>query len=42
VESLLADDARLREMSAAMRGLAREDAADRIAEEVLALAAARR
>lgn len=42
VESLLADDARLREMSEAMRGLAREDAADRIAEEVLALAAARR
>jgi UDP-N-acetylglucosamine--N-acetylmuramyl-(pentapeptide) pyrophosphoryl-undecaprenol N-acetylglucosamine transferase len=42
VESLLADEARLREMSEAMRGLAREDAADRIAEEVLALAAARR
>ena len=39
VESLLADDARLRAMSEAMRGLAKEDAADRIAEEVLALAA---
>jgi UDP-N-acetylglucosamine--N-acetylmuramyl-(pentapeptide) pyrophosphoryl-undecaprenol N-acetylglucosamine transferase len=42
VESLLADDVRLRAMSEAMRGLAREDAANRIAEEVLELAAARR
>ncbi len=42
VESLLADDVRLRAMREAMRGLAREDAADRIAEEVLELAAARR
>jgi UDP-N-acetylglucosamine--N-acetylmuramyl-(pentapeptide) pyrophosphoryl-undecaprenol N-acetylglucosamine transferase len=42
VDSLLADDARLRAMSEAMRALAREDAADRIAEEVLELAAARR
>ena len=42
VESLLADDARLREMSEAMRALARVDAADRIAEELIELAAARR
>ena len=42
VESLLEDDSRLRAMSDAMRGLAREDAAERIAEEVLELAAARR
>ncbi|HEV2902558.1 MAG TPA: UDP-N-acetylglucosamine--N-acetylmuramyl-(pentapeptide) pyrophosphoryl-undecaprenol N-acetylglucosamine transferase [Gaiellaceae bacterium] len=42
VESLVTDDARLRQMSDAMRGLAKEDAADRIAEEVLELAAARR
>jgi UDP-N-acetylglucosamine--N-acetylmuramyl-(pentapeptide) pyrophosphoryl-undecaprenol N-acetylglucosamine transferase len=42
VESLLADDPRLRAMSEAMRALAKEDAADRIAEEVLALAAAGR
>ncbi len=42
VESLLTDDERLSEMSEAMRGLAKEDAADRIAEEVLALATARR
>jgi UDP-N-acetylglucosamine--N-acetylmuramyl-(pentapeptide) pyrophosphoryl-undecaprenol N-acetylglucosamine transferase len=42
VESLLADKARLDEMSAAMKRLAHEDAADRIAEEVLELAAARR
>jgi UDP-N-acetylglucosamine:LPS N-acetylglucosamine transferase len=42
VESLLADDARLRAMSEAMHVLAKEDAADRIAEEVLALAAAGR
>jgi UDP-N-acetylglucosamine--N-acetylmuramyl-(pentapeptide) pyrophosphoryl-undecaprenol N-acetylglucosamine transferase len=42
VESVLADDARLRAMSEAMRALAKEDAADRIAEEVLALAAAGR
>ncbi len=42
VESLLEDDSRLRAMTDAMRGLAREDAAERIAEEVLELAAARR
>jgi UDP-N-acetylglucosamine--N-acetylmuramyl-(pentapeptide) pyrophosphoryl-undecaprenol N-acetylglucosamine transferase len=42
VASLLIDDARLRAMSEAMRGLAKADAADRIAEEVLALAAAGR
>jgi UDP-N-acetylglucosamine--N-acetylmuramyl-(pentapeptide) pyrophosphoryl-undecaprenol N-acetylglucosamine transferase len=42
VESLLGDEERLREMSEAMRRLAREDAADRIAEELIALAAARR
>lgn len=42
VESLLADDARLEEMGAAMRALARENAADRIAEELIELAAARR
>jgi UDP-N-acetylglucosamine:LPS N-acetylglucosamine transferase len=38
----LADDARLQGMGDAMRALAKEDAADRIAEEVLELAAARR
>jgi UDP-N-acetylglucosamine--N-acetylmuramyl-(pentapeptide) pyrophosphoryl-undecaprenol N-acetylglucosamine transferase len=42
VESLLADEERLRAMSEAMRRLAREDAADRIAEELIGLAAARR
>jgi UDP-N-acetylglucosamine--N-acetylmuramyl-(pentapeptide) pyrophosphoryl-undecaprenol N-acetylglucosamine transferase len=42
VESLLADGARLEQMSEAMRRLAREDAADRIAEELIELAAARR
>jgi UDP-N-acetylglucosamine--N-acetylmuramyl-(pentapeptide) pyrophosphoryl-undecaprenol N-acetylglucosamine transferase len=42
VESLLGDEARLREMGEAMRRLAREDAADRIAEELIELAAARR
>jgi UDP-N-acetylglucosamine--N-acetylmuramyl-(pentapeptide) pyrophosphoryl-undecaprenol N-acetylglucosamine transferase len=42
VESLLADDARRRVMSRAMRALAKEDAADRIAEGVLELAGARR
>ncbi len=42
VESLLADNAQLRAMSEAMRALAKDDAADRIAEEVLALAAASR
>ena len=42
VETLLADDARLTEMSSAMRSLAREDAAERIAEELIELAAARR
>jgi UDP-N-acetylglucosamine--N-acetylmuramyl-(pentapeptide) pyrophosphoryl-undecaprenol N-acetylglucosamine transferase len=42
VESLLADDARLREMCAAMKRLAREDAGDEIAKELIELAAARR
>jgi UDP-N-acetylglucosamine--N-acetylmuramyl-(pentapeptide) pyrophosphoryl-undecaprenol N-acetylglucosamine transferase len=42
VESLLGDEPRLREMGEAMQRLAREDAADRIAEELIELAAARR
>lgn len=42
VESLLGDDARLKAMGDAMAGLARVDAADRIAEELIALAAAGR
>ena len=42
VEALLEDDARLEEMRAAMKRLAREDAADRIAEELIELAAAGR
>jgi UDP-N-acetylglucosamine--N-acetylmuramyl-(pentapeptide) pyrophosphoryl-undecaprenol N-acetylglucosamine transferase len=42
VESLLDDEARLREMGAAMRRLAREDAADEIAKELIELAAAGR
>ncbi|MDQ3670120.1 MAG: undecaprenyldiphospho-muramoylpentapeptide beta-N-acetylglucosaminyltransferase [Actinomycetota bacterium] len=42
VEELLGDPPRLERMAAAMRGLARPDAADVIAEEVIALAAARR
>jgi UDP-N-acetylglucosamine--N-acetylmuramyl-(pentapeptide) pyrophosphoryl-undecaprenol N-acetylglucosamine transferase len=42
VEALLADAARREEMGAAMRRLARVDAADRIAEELIELAAARR
>ncbi|HET9324851.1 MAG TPA: UDP-N-acetylglucosamine--N-acetylmuramyl-(pentapeptide) pyrophosphoryl-undecaprenol N-acetylglucosamine transferase [Gaiellaceae bacterium] len=42
VESLLADDARLEEMGTAMRALARENAADLIAQELIELAAARR
>jgi UDP-N-acetylglucosamine--N-acetylmuramyl-(pentapeptide) pyrophosphoryl-undecaprenol N-acetylglucosamine transferase len=37
VDELLADPARLAEMGAAMRSLARPDAADRIAEELIAL-----
>ena len=42
VEDLLADDARLHEMRAGMKRLAREDAAEEIAEELIALAAAGR
>jgi UDP-N-acetylglucosamine--N-acetylmuramyl-(pentapeptide) pyrophosphoryl-undecaprenol N-acetylglucosamine transferase len=42
VESLLADERRLKEMGDAMRRLARVDAAHRIAEELIELAAARR
>ena len=42
VESLLADESRLREMGEAMARLARVDAADRIAEELIELAATRR
>ena len=38
IRSLLDDPARLREMGEAMRRLARPDAADRIAEELIALA----
>jgi len=42
VESLLADPERLAAMAAAMRTAARPDAGDRIADELVALAAARR
>jgi UDP-N-acetylglucosamine--N-acetylmuramyl-(pentapeptide) pyrophosphoryl-undecaprenol N-acetylglucosamine transferase len=42
VEALLEDDARLETMRAAMKRLAREDAAARIAEELIELAAAGR
>ncbi len=42
VENLLRDDARLETMTDAMKGLAREDAADRIAEELMTLAASSR
>jgi UDP-N-acetylglucosamine--N-acetylmuramyl-(pentapeptide) pyrophosphoryl-undecaprenol N-acetylglucosamine transferase len=42
VETLLADETRLEEMSAAMKRLAREDAAETIAEELIQLAAAGR
>jgi UDP-N-acetylglucosamine--N-acetylmuramyl-(pentapeptide) pyrophosphoryl-undecaprenol N-acetylglucosamine transferase len=42
VEELLSDPARLREMAEAMRALARPDAADEIAEELVALARSRR
>ena len=41
VETLLDDEARLREMGEAMKRLARVDAADEIAEELIELAAAR-
>ncbi len=40
VDELLADPARLESMSAAMRSMARPEAADEIAEELIALAAA--
>jgi UDP-N-acetylglucosamine:LPS N-acetylglucosamine transferase len=42
VESLLADPPRLATMSAAMRAAAKPDAAERIADELVELAAARR
>jgi UDP-N-acetylglucosamine--N-acetylmuramyl-(pentapeptide) pyrophosphoryl-undecaprenol N-acetylglucosamine transferase len=42
VEQLLADPARLAEMGAAMLAAAKPDAAERIADELVALAAARR
>jgi UDP-N-acetylglucosamine--N-acetylmuramyl-(pentapeptide) pyrophosphoryl-undecaprenol N-acetylglucosamine transferase len=42
VEGLLADPGRLERMAEAMRSLARPDAADVVAEELIALAAARR
>jgi UDP-N-acetylglucosamine:LPS N-acetylglucosamine transferase len=42
VESVLADGARLAAMAAAMRAAARPDAAERIADELVELAAAHR
>jgi UDP-N-acetylglucosamine--N-acetylmuramyl-(pentapeptide) pyrophosphoryl-undecaprenol N-acetylglucosamine transferase len=42
VAELLADDARRQEMSAAMQAAAKPDAAERIADELIVLAAARR
>jgi UDP-N-acetylglucosamine:LPS N-acetylglucosamine transferase len=42
VDELLADPERLQEMAAAMLAAAKPDAADRIADELVALAAARR
>ena len=42
VEELLADPERLQQMAAAMLAAAKPDAADRIADELVALAAARR
>ena len=42
VDELLADPERRQRMAAAMRAAAKPDAADRIADELVALAAARR
>jgi UDP-N-acetylglucosamine:LPS N-acetylglucosamine transferase len=41
VSELLADPGRLESMRTAMKGMARPDAADEIAEELIALAAPR-